>query len=84
MELPSLEESKPILANVYLQLKCSGIDCNYLFKSFPALFSNALITLLLVILISHKLPLTLEDAALRLFLYHLFMHIDLWSVSCRS
>lgn len=40
MELPSLEKINPIFANVYLQLNCSGTDYNYLFKSFPALFSN--------------------------------------------
>lgn len=41
MELPSLEKINPIFTNVYLQLNCSAIDCNYLFKSSPDLFFNS-------------------------------------------
>lgn len=40
MELPSLEKIGQNWVNVYLQLNCSRTDYNYLFKSFPALFSN--------------------------------------------
>lgn len=82
MELPSLQKINPIFANVYLQLNCSGTDSS---SPFQPCFLIVLIRLLLVILISLKSPLPLEDAALKLFfLNHLFMHSPLLQHESRS